>query len=120
MSNINSRSLNVSYDAPYYNLDKLKQNIRNGEDSYHFTRRAIRELNNSLTDIDDVLNVILNLDLDDFHKSMESKQVAGTFQDAYRVKSELGRLYIKLQENPQDYTIIISVHYGWEDKNDQQ
>ncbi|QAR32397.1 hypothetical protein EP073_02970 [Geovibrio thiophilus] len=108
-----SDSKKTSYTEPHYHLNKLKENIRN--ERYRFTLRAKEELADSETDEDTVIEVILSIYDSEFYKSMESKERQGIYQDVYKVTSELGRMYIKMQENPKDFTVIISTHYGWEE-----
>ncbi len=80
---------------PTYELDRIKELVRNGERVITLSALAgARELGLDEEDID---KVVLGLRAGDFHKTMPAERIPSLWQDVYRPVHEGIELYVKLQ-----------------------
>jgi motility quorum-sensing regulator/GCU-specific mRNA interferase toxin len=80
---------------PTYALERIKTLVRSGERIITLSALSgARELGLDEADIDEV---VLNLDEQDFYKTMESERLPSLWQDVYRPVYREFELYVKLQ-----------------------
>ncbi len=87
----------MSSSKPKYNLNKIKKLLCES-DSYYITSEAHKggaEL--GYMDVESILDIVENIQEDDFHKTMPAEKVPGLWQDVYRVNDGNNKIYIKLQ-----------------------
>lgn len=68
---------------------------------------------------DDVWNIIQNLDLQNFHKSMSAEKLPGTMQDVYYVDYMKKHIYLKLQLISMRHSgapIARVISFKWDDR----
>ena len=82
---------------PTYSLARIKKLLCNSS-SYVITVEAQKGAASlGYMDEEEILDVIEDIQEDDFYKSMPSEKVPSLWQDVYRVTHEGNVLYIKLQ-----------------------
>lgn len=87
----------MSASKPKYNLNKIKKLLCES-DSYYITSESHKggaEL--GYMDAESILDIVENIQEDDFHKTMPAEKVLGLWQDVYRVNDGNNKIYIKLQ-----------------------
>ncbi|MEK6581352.1 MAG: type II toxin-antitoxin system MqsR family toxin [Nitrospirota bacterium] len=97
----------MSASKPKYDLSKIKKLLCDS-DSYRITVKAhsgAAEL--GYMDAESIVDVIENIQEDDFHKSMPSEKVPGLLQDVYRVNDGNNKIYIKLQLSVNGKKVVV-------------
>lgn len=92
---------------PRYDLDELKKLIENPK-TRHITAEA-RQTGSEVgfASVWEIVGAVLELESEDFYKSMPSEKQPGTFQDVYHKTINGTELYIKLRKSS-DKGIVIS------------
>lgn len=97
----------MSSSKPKYDLNKIKKLLCDS-DSYHITLEAhhgAAEL--GYMDAESMIDVIENIQEDDFYKTMPSEKVQGLWQDVYRVNDGNNKIYIKLQLSVNGKKVVV-------------
>ena len=91
---------------PTYTLSVMKEAVRKGR--YWVTYTALEGASRLNLGPDDIVTCVLELTDHDFYKSMPSRHRPGTFQDVYRPTHDGFNLYVKLQLDRRNETVVIS------------
>jgi motility quorum-sensing regulator / GCU-specific mRNA interferase toxin len=92
---------------PHYDLDELKALIEQPK-TRHITSEAVQTASEvGFASVSDIVGAVLELELEDFYKTMSSEKQPGTFQDVYHKTIKGIELYIKLRKS-RDKGIVIS------------
>jgi motility quorum-sensing regulator / GCU-specific mRNA interferase toxin len=83
--------------VPTYDLQELQRLIGQGPLSSSITKVAEEGARDFGWDLDDIVEAVLELTSQHFHKSMESERMPGLWQDVYHLEFRGIWLYIKLQ-----------------------
>jgi Txe/YoeB family toxin of Txe-Axe toxin-antitoxin module len=97
----------MASSKPKYDLSKIKTLLCDS-DAYHITLEAhhgAAEL--GYMDAESILDMIENIQEDDFHKSMPSERIQGLWQDVYRVNDGNNKIYIKLQLSVNGEKVVV-------------
>ena len=89
-----------------YPLSVIQEAVRKG--SYWITSTALEGASKLDLGPDDIVTCVLEITEHDFYKSMPSRQRSGTFQDVYRPTHDGRNLYVKLQLDRRNETVVIS------------
>ena len=83
--------------SPYYELSLIKSLLDKSQ-TRHITRESYRAaVSLGYAGEEEIIAVVKNLRPEDFHKTMESTDFPGLWQDVYKPEDKGLRLYIKLQ-----------------------
>ena len=98
----------ADYPDPAYDLSQVQEMARAG--SFHIRRKALDGAAELDLDRHDILDCILGLEANDFHKSMDAgtRLWAGCRQDVYKPTYNRIQLYVKLQYWPEKRLYIVS------------
>lgn len=93
--------------TPHYSLARMKQLIHAG--AYRVTASALETAFRDfrMMEAAELAEFILELERDDFYKSMTTHHDAKHWQDVYHARVVTGQVYVKLQIH-EDSTVIIS------------
>jgi motility quorum-sensing regulator/GCU-specific mRNA interferase toxin len=92
--------------TPTYPLDEIQACILAGRK--RVTQIAREQGNRIRFDEPMILECVLGLTPQDFHKTMPSRRFPGTWQDVYRPTFESEKLYVKVQLDPVRGAVVIS------------
>ena len=93
--------------GPKYDLDKIKKLLCDSC-KYYVTMEAHRgAAEMGYTDDEAIIDVVENIEQDDFYKSMLAEKVPGLWQDVYRVTDNDKKVYIKLQISKDGKKVVI-------------
>jgi hypothetical protein len=92
---------------PTYDLERVQQLVGQGRVSSWITQAAKAGAAFLGFGDDDIVEAVLQLELGNFYKSMESEQLPGLWQDVYHLVYRGLRLYIKLQLSADGRAFIV-------------
>jgi hypothetical protein len=92
---------------PTYPLNQIQGAVRVDE-TFRVTAKAFETAVEVLCDREDVRECVLSLTSRDFHKSMESETVPGSWQDVYKTNHHGFPVYLKLRLTERGAGLVIS------------
>lgn len=93
---------------PSYDLKELKT-LLSKQETRHITHSGFQTaVAIGFASAQDMVDAVIQLDPSDFHKTMPSEKVKGTFQDVYKRNINGIDIYIKLSKSPQGNGVIVS------------
>jgi len=94
--------------VPTYDLEQLKELLKK-EESRYITRRDRKEAAKlGYADEEEMVNRVLKLQPEEFHKTMPSDTFPSLMQDVYYTFDNTTKLYIKLQKSYSGKGVIVS------------
>ena len=100
--------IQIGQTQPFYDLQELKMLLKTPK-TRHITFSSFQTaVEIGFASHKEMVDVVLKLVPADFHKTMPSEKIEGTFHDVYRKNIKGITIYIKLQKSLQGKGVIIS------------